>query len=69
MAGKMCPGCERQTFFKTPTGRKCSKCEYEMKVPANNGKGGLGSLCSYCGEQKVFNNTCRNCGATYKPKS
>ena len=65
MAGKMCPKCGVQTFFKTPTGRKCSKCEYEMRVPANNGMGGQGCRCSNCGENKVFNNTCRGCGAQF----
>ena len=65
MAGKMCPNCGEQTFFATPTGRKCSKCNHEMIVPANNGKGGQGSRCSHCGENKVFNNICRGCGAKY----
>ena len=65
MAGKMCPNCGEQTFFLTPTGRECSKCGHTMKLPANDGKGGLGKKCSNCGERKVFNNTCRGCGATY----
>lgn len=65
MAGKMCPSCGEQTFFQTPTGRKCSKCEREMILPANDGKGGRGSKCANCGELKVFKNTCRGCGAKY----
>lgn len=66
MAGKMCPNCGEQTFFQTPTGRECSKCNHTMTVPANDGKGGQGSTCSNCGERKVFNNSCRGCGAKYK---
>ena len=67
MAGQFCPKCSRQTFFKTATGRKCSKCTYEMRLPANNGKGGKGTQCSNCGQFTVFNNNCRNenCGAVY----
>ena len=65
MAGKPCPKCSQQTFFKTPTGRKCTKCAYEMKVPASGGTGGKGKECSNCGRFTVFNNTCRNCGAEY----
>ena len=65
MAGKMCPSCGEQTFFVTPTGRKCSRCDHTMTVPANGGKGGQGRKCSNCGEMKVFNNTCRECGAQY----
>jgi len=66
MAGKMCPSCGEQTFFTTPKGRKCSKCKHEMIVPANGGRGGQGSRCANCGENKVFNNRCRGCGANYK---
>lgn len=65
MAGKMCPNCAQSTFFKTPTGRQCSKCGFEMQVPANNGKGGRGQLCSNCEKLTVFDNVCRNCGSTY----
>jgi hypothetical protein len=65
MAGKMCPSCEEQTFFLTPTGRKCSKCSYTMRLPANNGKGGSGTRCANCNEMKVFNNKCRGCGASF----
>lgn len=65
MAGMMCPKCGKQTFHKSPTGRLCSNCGYEMIVPANSGKGGLGRKCSNCGKMQVFNNVCRNCGATY----
>lgn len=65
MAGMMCPSCGNYTFHKTPTGRKCTNCGYEMVVPANEGKGGLGRKCSNCGKMQVFNNVCRNCGATY----
>ena len=66
MAGKLCPKCGQQTFFITNTGRKCSKCAYEMILPANNGKGGKGTKCANCGELKVFNGGCRGCGAKYK---
>lgn len=65
MAGKMCPSCAEQTFFQTPTGRRCSKCSHTMVLPANDGKGGRGSKCSNCSELKVFNNKCRGCGAKY----
>lgn len=65
MAGKMCPNCGQQTFFLSPTGRTCSKCGYEMTVPANNGKGGRGQKCAACDKLTVFNSVCRNCGATY----
>lgn len=66
MAGKLCPNCNRFTFFETQTGRKCSKCGYTMTLPANDGKGGPGKKCSNCGKLTVFNNKCRNCGAQYK---
>lgn len=65
MAGKTCPSCAEQTFFTTPKGRKCSKCSYTMTVPANNGKGGQGSRCANCSENKVFNSVCRGCAAKY----
>ena len=61
----MCPECGELTFHKTPTGRKCSKCSYTMTVPANNGKGGKGKLCANCNQYTVFNDKCRECGATY----
>ena len=66
MAGKMCLGCGRATFFETPTGRKCSKCGFTMINPANGGKGGKGQKCSNCEEFTVFDNKCRSCGATYQ---
>lgn len=66
MAGKLCPNCGRYTFFETTTGRKCTKCEYTMIVPANNFKGGRGQKCSNCGKLTVFNNKCRSCGAQYR---
>ncbi len=66
MAGKMCPNCGKMTFHKTPKGRKCSRCDFEMIVPPNEGKGGHGSQCSNCGEYKVRNNKCGGCGAVYK---
>ena len=65
MAGAKCPKCHELTFFSTPSGRKCSHCGYEMKVPANSGKGGRGDLCSNCKKYTVFDGKCRNCGATY----
>lgn len=67
MAGKMCPNpdCGQLTFHRTPTGRKCSKCETEMTTPPNNGKGGKGRVCPNCEKHTLFNNNCRNssCGA------
>ena len=66
MAGKLCPKCNKQTFFETTSGRKCSKCGYTMTLPANDGKGGRGVKCSNCGKLQVFNGKCRACGATYK---
>lgn len=72
MAGKMCPDCGEMTFHKTPTGRKCSKCQYEMKIPPHGGTGGKGCVCSNCGEHKVravTNKTdqwkCTGCGAEF----
>ena len=65
MAGSMCPSCGRYTFFQTPKGRKCTKCNYEMIVPANRGAGGKGSHCYNCGKFQVFNGKCRSCGAKY----
>lgn len=66
MAGKMCPNCGRLTFFQTLTGRKCTKCGYEMILAPNGGKGGRGTKCPNCGKMTVFNNRCQNCGATFK---
>lgn len=66
MAGKVCPNCGNATFFLTPRGRKCSKCNYVMTLPANDGKGGRGQRCSNCGRLTVFNGKCRNCSAAYK---
>lgn len=65
MSVKKCPNCGEETFFKTPTGRKCTKCDYEMIVPANKGKGGKGCKCSHCGKFRVFDGVCRECGAEY----
>ena len=66
MAGKKCPNCNHLTFFESPVGRECSKCGFKMEVPANGGKGGRGTRCSNCGKLTVFDNKCRNCGATYR---
>ena len=66
MPGMMCPKCGKMTFFQIPTGRKCSKCGYEMFVPPHNGKGGLGKRCHNCGKNTVFNEKCTSCGATYR---
>lgn len=72
MAGKVCPNCEQMTFHKTPKGRKCSQCEYEMVVPPNGGKGGKGQECPNCGKHTVRavagqDNRwqCNGCGATF----
>ena len=40
MAGMKCPACGQLTFFKTPMGRKCSKCGCTMTVP-NCGEDGM----------------------------
>jgi predicted amidophosphoribosyltransferase len=69
MAGKVCPGCGKQTFFKSNEGRRCSKCGTELKVPANNGKGGKGAFCCNCDKYQIFDGKCRNCGAVLKIKS
>ena len=66
MAGKLCPECNQFTFFSTATGRKCTKCGYEMILPVNDGKGGKGFKCSNCNKFTVFNGKCKNCGAIYK---
>ncbi len=73
MAGKMCPNCGEMTFHLSPKGRKCSRCDYEMIVRPNNGKGGRGSQCSNCNEFKVRplpsnpnKSRCNGCGATYQ---
>lgn len=63
MAGKICPDCGKQTFFKTPTGRECSKCGCVMTVPINQGKGGKGNQCPNCGKYTLFNGKCTSCGA------
>lgn len=65
LAGKMCPNCGKQTFYLSPGGRKCSYCNWEMSLPANEGKGGKGQKCANCGKFTVFNNKCTSCGATY----
>lgn len=65
MAGMMCPNCGEQTFHLTPTGRKCSRCGHTMTLPPLGGKGGKGGKCSNCKRNTVFNNKCRECGATY----
>lgn len=64
MAGKRCPGCGNFTFFETPTGRKCTRCDFEMKVPSE--RLGKGHKCANCGKFTVGpNGKCTNCGATY----
>lgn len=65
MAGKLCPNCNKYTFFSTTDGRKCTKCGYTMTIAPNDGKGGRGRTCSNCGKMMVFNNKCTNCGAKY----
>lgn len=66
MAGAKCPKCSNATFFETPSGKKCSSCDYEMRVPPNSGKGGRGEKCSNCNSYTVFNAKCTKCGATYR---
>ncbi len=65
MAGKACPHCGEFTFFATNDGRKCTKCDYTMILPPNEGRWGKGKKCSNCGKNTVFNHKCKNCGATY----
>jgi hypothetical protein len=65
MAGKTCPKCTQMTFFETGTGRRCTKCKYEMRVPPNDGKGGRGTKCPNCNEYKVRKDKCTGCGATF----
>ncbi len=65
MAGKLCPNCEKATFFATNDGRKCTNCGYTMTIAPNAGKGGRGKKCSNCGRMTVFNDKCTHCGATY----
>ncbi|GBU21154.1 hypothetical protein R80B4_01043 [Fibrobacteres bacterium R8-0-B4] len=65
MAGKKCPNCGNDTFFKTPTGRKCSRCGLVATVPPE--VRGKGLKCPMCGKFTVQNNKCRNldCGAEF----
>ena len=60
-----CPKCGELTFFKTSTGRECTKCGYKMTTSANGGKGGKGKQCRNCKKYMVFDGKCRNCGAEY----
>lgn len=69
MAGKRCPECGQFTFFTTTTGRKCTKCNYEMILPVNDGKGGKGTKCSNCNKFTVFNGKCTSCGAIYRSQN
>lgn len=68
MPGMKCPKCGENTFFETPTGRKCSnkKCGFQMINRPNDGKGGKGKKCYNCGKNTVFNGKCTNCGSVYK---
>ena len=68
MPGKKCPKCGQMTFYESPSGGRCTKCGFKMNVPANEGKGGRGKRCLNCGQYTVFNNKCRNCGASYTNK-
>lgn len=70
MAGKVCPKCEKNTFFITSgENRKCSnpECGCKMTVPPHEHKGGRGEKCSNCRKFTVFKNVCSNpnCGARY----
>ena len=60
MAGKLCPNCGNQTLFATSTGRKCTKCSYEIVVPTNGGKGGKGRKCPICGKYTLHGSKCTN---------
>lgn len=69
MAGKRCPNCDKQSLFTKGNTMEC-KCGFQANVPPNNGRGGRGEYCVNCGHYKVRNNTCGNCGTTYKyPKT
>lgn len=68
MSGKVCPNCNKKTFFITLVGRTCTKCGYTMKILPNGGQGGKGRKCSNCNKYTVFNNKCRTCGAEYSIK-
>ncbi|MDE6780357.1 MAG: hypothetical protein K2J40_02720 [Ruminococcus sp.] len=63
MAGRLCPKCGNYTFFETTTGRKCTKCNYAIFVPPNNGKGGRGKRCPNCRLMTMFDGKCTRCGA------
>ena len=65
MAGKKCPKCSELRFFETPYGGQCTNCGFKMTIPPNSGKGGQGKRCLNCGENRVFGDVCRSCGARY----
>lgn len=65
MAGMLCPECGQQTLFKTPTGRRCTKCGFEVRVPINENKGGKGSKCFNCGHFTVRDGKCTDCGTEH----
>lgn len=63
MAGKMCPKCSNQTLWNEGSKLRCSKCNYTVLIPVNDGKGGKGTKCPACGKFTWFNGCCNNCGA------
>lgn len=60
MPGMKCPKCGKLTFFSTPTGKKCTSCDYEVKTFPGPGPG---QKCPICGKRTFFNGKCRSCGA------
>ena len=76
MAGSQCPFCDKQTFFRTSKGRKCSNCGWVMELPEINNIDGTGKFCPNCKHNMVFPGKtefeylCKRCGAMfYLPSS
>ena len=63
MAGKICPKCEQKTLWNHGNKLKCSKCDYTIIIPPNQGKGGKGQKCPVCGKYTWFDKQCNSCGA------
>ncbi len=62
MAGKTCPKCGEQTLWQKGRSLKCSRCNYEIHTPTNNGMGGKGKRCPVCGRYTWFEGVCNSCG-------
>ncbi|MBP3610991.1 MAG: hypothetical protein J6J42_11735 [Lachnospiraceae bacterium] len=63
MAGKICPKCGEQTLWNKGNKLVCSRCEYTIIIPPNQGMGGKGKKCPVCGKYTWFNGRCNNCGS------